>query len=425
MRCQEAFEALSAELDGELGADERPVLRRHLGGCDPCRRRRQELQMVNLQLRAVGAATRIAVRMPEALRARIEQRCQPPQVFNVRWTLYTLAMALTGASALGALLVLALRPATRPAADEAKNTRNETETSAGRDMIRGVVTAGSTTSPTFTAGTGLAPRPAAAAAACPAVTSPAVVVLDVPPEKTPNLPPVTVAVDRCGLAGRLVALEAGQTVELANQDQQPHELTVVDPAGNSHTQTLPAGDRLARRLERPGTYRLLCDGAPEPCGHLVAVEHPHFAVTDAEGRYQIAGAWAPANNLTAWRPGFAPQSFPLSATSAAGAGVATALTLRPDTTALLTLGSRPANDNGGLAINDCRAARQSTSPVARACAQGGVRQAKLVMRALVKQAKERGLRLQCDSCHRDDADFSALTDDARTRFSELLAATGT
>jgi hypothetical protein len=69
----------------------------------------------------------------------------------------------------------------------------------------------------------------------------------------------------------------------------------------------------------------------------------------------------------------------------------------------------------------CKLAR-GDSPVARACNQGGIRAAKTAMKDLVKAAKSKGLRLECDECHKSDEDFSQLTDSAKDKFKQLLAA---
>lgn len=70
----------------------------------------------------------------------------------------------------------------------------------------------------------------------------------------------------------------------------------------------------------------------------------------------------------------------------------------------------------------CTIAVKGDSPVVKACAQGGVKEAKAAMRELVKTAKANGAKFQCDGCHKDtDAKFE-LTADARDSFKKLLAA---
>ena len=43
------------------------------------------------------------------------------------------------------------------------------------------------------------------------------------------------------------------------------------------------------------------------------------------------------------------------------------------------------------------------------------------MKDMVKKAKKQGMKVDCDNCHKDDSDWSKLSDDAGDRFKELLA----
>jgi hypothetical protein len=78
--------------------------------------------------------------------------------------------------------------------------------------------------------------------------------------------------------------------------------------------------------------------------------------------------------------------------------------------------------SGAAGPNDCKLAIKGDSPVAKACREGGVKQAKAVMKDLVKRAKDSGAKFRCDDCHKDPQDFTKLAADAKTRFKELLAA---
>lgn len=69
----------------------------------------------------------------------------------------------------------------------------------------------------------------------------------------------------------------------------------------------------------------------------------------------------------------------------------------------------------------CTIATKGDSPVAQACAQGGVKAAKAKMKELVKTAKASGTKFDCDSCHKNDTTFELQTD-ARDNFKKLLAA---
>ncbi len=70
----------------------------------------------------------------------------------------------------------------------------------------------------------------------------------------------------------------------------------------------------------------------------------------------------------------------------------------------------------------CTRSKKGDSPVVKACAEGGLRKAKDLMKTMVKQAKAAGVKFSCDDCHKDDEDFAKLTSDAPEKFQKLLAA---
>jgi hypothetical protein len=72
----------------------------------------------------------------------------------------------------------------------------------------------------------------------------------------------------------------------------------------------------------------------------------------------------------------------------------------------------------------CIVATSGTSPVAEACRQGGIPEAKRTMKRLVAEAKAHGARFNCKRCHLD-LDAYTLRDNARSEFTSLLAASAT
>ena len=72
------------------------------------------------------------------------------------------------------------------------------------------------------------------------------------------------------------------------------------------------------------------------------------------------------------------------------------------------------------AANDCTIAK-GESPVAKACAKGGIKEAKTVMKAMVAKAKKNGMKdASCEGCHKNEEDFK-LTADAEKLFKDMLA----
>jgi hypothetical protein len=68
----------------------------------------------------------------------------------------------------------------------------------------------------------------------------------------------------------------------------------------------------------------------------------------------------------------------------------------------------------------CRMALTGESPVAKACSEGGVRQAIDLMQLFVKRARALGMNYECFDCHADEDDRTKLTPRAETEFRKLL-----
>lgn len=77
------------------------------------------------------------------------------------------------------------------------------------------------------------------------------------------------------------------------------------------------------------------------------------------------------------------------------------------------------------AADNCTVATKGDSPVAQACAKGGRAEAKKVMKQLVKSAKAKGGKFDCDDCHKavDNGNFE-LKAKARDDFKRLLDLAG-
>ncbi len=61
------------------------------------------------------------------------------------------------------------------------------------------------------------------------------------------------------------------------------------------------------------------------------------------------------------------------------------------------------------------------SDVGKACAAGGVKEAKKVMKEMVKAAKKKEWKGDCDTCHKDTEGKFELTDTGRDDFAKMVA----
>jgi len=78
-------------------------------------------------------------------------------------------------------------------------------------------------------------------------------------------------------------------------------------------------------------------------------------------------------------------------------------------------------NTSGRDSGPCRIAIAGESPVARACAEGGIAAAKQEMRRLVSAAKTNGVVFACDSCHDVGGTEHDLVGGARDKFRTLVA----
>jgi hypothetical protein len=88
---------------------------------------------------------------------------------------------------------------------------------------------------------------------------------------------------------------------------------------------------------------------------------------------------------------------------------------------VLAVGGVLAISGRAVADKPCAIATKGDSPVAKACASGGLVDAKRAMRDLVKSGKKAGVKYECDDCHKNDTGYD-LTPQARENFKKLLAA---
>jgi predicted lipid-binding transport protein (Tim44 family) len=74
--------------------------------------------------------------------------------------------------------------------------------------------------------------------------------------------------------------------------------------------------------------------------------------------------------------------------------------------------------------NKCTIATKEDNDVVKACKAGGIKRAKVAMKAMQKLAKDKGMKVECDDCHKDESNGDwTLTKDAQDKFKKMVALT--
>jgi plastocyanin len=113
------------------------------------------------------------------------------------------------------------------------------------------------------------------------------------PEYSFAVPATPAVLDQkgCIYTPRVIGLMAGQTLEVLNSDDTLHNVHAL-PRQNrefNHGQRLK-GERLTKTFSVPEVMvRFKCDVHGWMAAYVGVMAHPFFAVTDADGRYEIQG----------------------------------------------------------------------------------------------------------------------------------------
>ncbi|MBI4583970.1 MAG: hypothetical protein HY717_08100 [Planctomycetes bacterium] len=112
---------------------------------------------------------------------------------------------------------------------------------------------------------------------------------------------LTVANKNCSFDPHVAAAVAGSKLSITNEDPINH--TTHPYLGNQtffNVPILPGQPPIVRDLRRPGLLKLRCDIHDWMLGWVVVHDNPHFAVTDADGKFAITDLPPGTYTVTAW-----------------------------------------------------------------------------------------------------------------------------
>ena len=101
----------------------------------------------------------------------------------------------------------------------------------------------------------------------------------------------------------LLAITVGTTVDFPNNDRTYHNVFSLSKARRFDLGRYATGRSKAIRFERPGIVRVFCEIHSHMNAFILVFSHRFFAVSDADGRYQIDGVPAGTYTLVAWVEG--------------------------------------------------------------------------------------------------------------------------
>jgi plastocyanin len=103
---------------------------------------------------------------------------------------------------------------------------------------------------------------------------------------------------------KLLPIVAGQTVVFPNFDRLYHNVFSVSPVKNFDLGQYRSTDPpRSVAFESPGLVPVYCNIHPHMISYVVVLENPAFAVTGADGRFEIRGAPPGPVTVNAWAPG--------------------------------------------------------------------------------------------------------------------------
>jgi plastocyanin len=115
------------------------------------------------------------------------------------------------------------------------------------------------------------------------------------PEKPIHLDQV-----KCQFEPHVVVVPAGSNVEFLNSDAVSHNVHTYAKRNDSMNKTIAAGGKETQKLDKSDQIEIKCDIHPWMNSWLVVTGAPYYAVTDADGKFSVAGLPAGTHKVDYW-----------------------------------------------------------------------------------------------------------------------------
>jgi plastocyanin len=121
----------------------------------------------------------------------------------------------------------------------------------------------------------------------------------------------------CRYSPRVVALVAGQKLQVKNSDSTSHNVHPQPKNNAGWNQSQPAGAPDITKTFDKAEERIpvKCDQHPWMKAWISVMSHPFFAITDADGKYNIAGVPPGSYTMIVWHEKLGQQSMPVTVTA--------------------------------------------------------------------------------------------------------------
>lgn len=114
----------------------------------------------------------------------------------------------------------------------------------------------------------------------------------------------------CAFSPRLVALMAGQPLDIVSSDATLHNVHAVAKENRAFNLGMASpGTKFTRTFDKPEIVPFRCDVHPWMRAWVAVLPHPFFSVTSADGRYEIRGLPAGKYTVQAWHEKLPPKTF--------------------------------------------------------------------------------------------------------------------
>lgn len=110
---------------------------------------------------------------------------------------------------------------------------------------------------------------------------------------------------------RVLALQAGTTVDFPNRDPIYHNVFSVSPPRRFDLGKYREGQSRSTRFDKPGVVRVFCDIHSDMAAFIVVVGHHVYARADAQGRFTLPAVPGGAYTLKVWHPERGESALPV------------------------------------------------------------------------------------------------------------------